>query len=149
MNTVVIREGILLAIVIVTMLVILGIHRISYRKLLTRKVKKSLEEMVFIHNGIFLNDRIEGNSETEKKDALNIIEDIVKFLGEDLEKYENHQIKKEKLELSLSKSQIEWNKLFTRYPWVYKYDLYDGGAADYMEHLHTYIHIKNKVNKKI
>ncbi|WP_297638684.1 hypothetical protein [uncultured Clostridium sp.] len=147
MNTVVMREVILISIVVLVILIILVIHKLTYRKLLTRKVKKSLEEMVFIHNGIFLKNGIEGDSESEKEEALKKIEDIVKVLGENLEKYEKHEIKKEKLELALNKSQTFWDRLFTMYPWVYKYDLYDGGAVSYAEHVSTYRHVKKKARK--
>ncbi|ENY99500.1 hypothetical protein HMPREF1092_03173 [Clostridium thermobutyricum] len=144
MNTIYIREVILLGIVIIIMLIILGIYTVSYRKLLIRKIKTSLEEMVFIHNGIFLNN----DSDSENKDALEKIEIIVKFLGNDLEKYQHYEINNEQLELSFSKSQILWDELFTTYPWIYEYGLYNGGTADYPEHLITYRRIK-KQNKII
>lgn len=142
MNTIAIREGVLLGIVVIIMLIILGIRTLSYRKLLIRKMKISLEEMVFMHNGNFLKN----DSDSEAKDALEKIEIIVKFLGNDLEKYQHYEINKEQLELSFRKSQILWDELFTIYPWIYEYGLYDGGTADYPEHLRTYRYVK-KQNK--
>ncbi|ENY99459.1 hypothetical protein HMPREF1092_03200 [Clostridium thermobutyricum] len=114
-------------------------HFIGYRYVLMKETKEILDRIVFIHNGAFLNYKY---NNTEKQEALELLENIARKLGTSLEKYKIKQITTSEMYNIYTVCKENCKDIIITYPWLCRFDLNSGCGVNYHNYLKSIKKIK-------